>query len=95
LVFSRKAEYEVLPGHTITLDSEDLERVSSRTWEMYPGEHMNTAQFYTDLGTPGRPAFQLLQGFILGVKPNVFVEQIIKGDDYRRKNLREYNAPVR
>jgi hypothetical protein len=88
----RKAQIEITPGHTVTVDAEDAERIQARTWKLYPGEHINTAQFYTDLGTPGRPAFQLLQGFIMGVSLSRFVELIDRSSagllDYRKRNLK-------
>lgn len=84
---SKSAKFEIVPGHFVTLDGEDFDRVSSRTWTPFPSQ---VVTFITNIGTLERPAYQLLGGFILGVKPHVFVEQIDKRkpNDYRRSNLK-------
>jgi len=84
---NKSAKFEIASGQFITLDSEDFDRVSSRTWTPFPAQ---VVTYITNVGTPARPAYQLLGGFILGVKPHVFVEQIDKRkpNDYRRSNLR-------
>lgn len=89
MAFGRKTQFEIIPGHSITVDAEDLERVQACKWEMMCGERPGTARFYTNIGAPGRPAFQLLAAFILGVKPTQYVEQVVQGSDYRKKNLKK------
>ena len=42
----RKAQIEIIPGHTVVVDAEDAERIQARTWKQYPGERINTAQVY-------------------------------------------------
>ena len=92
MAFNRKVQYEILPRHVITLDAEDLIRVQSRQWKSLPGEQVNTARFFTNIGTEARQVYQLLGGFILGVKATQFVDLVDKSPagmlDYRKKNLK-------
>jgi hypothetical protein len=76
----------------VIVDSEDAERVRRRIWKAIPGPTIGAARFITDLGMPGRPAYQLLAGFIMQAPVNKFVEQRDRSPsglrDYRKKNLR-------
>lgn len=81
---------------TVTLDKEDLQRVAEREWKPIEIDQRRIT-FVTDLGTQGRPAFQLLSGFILGVQPDVYVtlKDVSERElfDYRKKNLEQYRQP--
>ena len=93
-LLKRATQIEIIEGVKITVDAEDVERIQARTWQKMPGQHANTVSLFTNLGTKSSPAFQLLSGFILGVQPSQYVEQIDKSIagllDYRKRNLRRY-----
>jgi hypothetical protein len=88
--FKRAATLEIA-GHTITLDAEDAQRVTARTWKTTHGDQYVT-KFYHDIGIPRQPVYELLEHFIVEAPHNRFVE-LIKRDvanqfNFRRSNIR-------
>ena len=81
--------------YTITVDASDGERVTALKWTaVEPNHHGVTFAAVIHQDERG-PVYQLLAGFILGVSPNTYAEQIDRSYpwNYTRANLRVYTPP--
>lgn len=84
----QKSATITIAGHTVVVDADDAERIAEKQWRILFADQ-GRELFVTTVGAEGfRPVDQLLGGFILQVKPSVFVEQVKRGSDYCKANLR-------
>lgn len=96
--FQPKAATVTIAGkYEITVDKQDAERVAALTWRPFETAGTYKVTFIAEVGRSRRgPEFQLLASFIMGQLPSKYVYQIdpSKTFDYRRANLRVYQAPA-
>jgi hypothetical protein len=93
-LLKRKAAIELAPGHTVTVDLEDVDRIEATgPWKPIPLDQ-NVIHWYHDRGTKGQPVFQLLEHFIMQARDNQFVE-LIDRSAQGALNLRKSNLKVR
>jgi hypothetical protein len=90
-LLKRKATLE-FSGHVITVDAEDRERIEQAgPWKPMPLDQ-NVIHWYRNRGTDNRPAFQLLEHFIMNARDNqsvALIDRSLKGAlDLRKSNLK-------
>jgi hypothetical protein len=80
--------YLIVGGHKLTLDSEDLPRVSEHTWKTAYGSRHIIFERNTNTGTRYHPRTQSLGSFILRTFQEVEFINPLQFKNFSKENLR-------
>jgi hypothetical protein len=91
-LLKRKATIELTPGHTVTVDAEDVDRIEAAGPWKPTALDQNVVHWYHNRGSNERPAFQLLEHFVMQARDNqsvALIDHSHKGaSDLRKANLK-------